>query len=66
MFPGPKTWSVHDEIGTYHFHDVREGTEDAAASYDDFTESFDGRRCRPHPTSLLRALNAHSYDTNRP
>ena len=39
--------SVHNEIGTYHFHEIQEGretlnTEDAAPT-DDFTESFGGK-----------------------
>ena len=39
--------SVHNEIGTYHFHEVREGREtfdaEDAAPTDDFTESFGGK-----------------------
>ena len=35
---------VHNEIGTYHFHEVREGREtfdaEDAAVIGDFTESF--------------------------
>ena len=41
--------SVHNEIGTYHFHEGREGREtfDAkdAALTDDFTESFGRKLC---------------------
>ena len=39
--------SVHNEIGTYRFHKVREGREtfdaEDAALTDDFTESFGGK-----------------------
>ena len=41
--------SVHNEIGTYHFHEGREGREtfdaEDAALTDDFTESFGRKLC---------------------
>ena len=50
--------SVHNEIGTYHFHEVREGREtfdaEDAAPTDDFTESLGGK-LRPIGNAMLHS-----------